>query len=110
MLQLQKKIIIESLKNGSGRLLSAYDDNRLIAAVFVIYSGSRIYYLCPVSSAEGKQKHSMSLLVNEIIARNAGTDKILDFEGSSISGVAKFYAGFGAKPEFYPVWNRIKLF
>jgi hypothetical protein len=107
MLVLQERIIVESLKKGFGSLMAAESEGGVVAAVFVINTEKRIYYLCPVSSAEGKQKQAMSLIVNEIIEKNAGTNKTLDFEGSAIPGVANFYAGFGAKAEFYPSWKRM---
>ncbi len=110
MTGLLQKLIRVSLDSGCGRLMAVLSDGNVTAALFVVNAGNRIYYLFPVSSVEGKQKQSMSLLVNDIIEKNAESGLILDFEGSSIPGIANFYAGFGAKPEFYPTWKRIKIF
>lgn len=103
-------LIDKALDSSSGRILANFSENNLTAAVFLVSTSKRIYYLTPVSSEEGKQKQSMALLVSEVISQNANFDLILDFEGSSIPGVAKFYAGFGADLEYYPIWKQIKLF
>jgi len=44
---------------------------------------------------------SMFLMFNELISEYAGTDKVLDFEGSEIPGVARFFKGFGAVKQHY---------
>ena len=61
----------------------------------------RIYYLTPVSNKEGKEKRAMFAILDYVIGKYADTGLILDFEGSQIPGVARFFAGFGAKPITY---------
>ena len=39
----------------------------------------------------------MSLLFNTIIEQHIADNEILDFEGSMIPGIAKFFKNFGAK-------------
>lgn len=73
--------------------------NELIAAVFCLQTKNRITYLAPVSNKEGKQKSAMFLLVDYLIASYSNI--FLDFEGSRIDGVARFYKGFGAKQRVY---------
>ena len=58
-------------------------------------------YLCPISNEYGKQRSAMFLIVNQIIIDYQDTDTTLDFEGSRIEGIARFYRGFGAKLEPY---------
>jgi hypothetical protein len=43
----------------------------------------------------------MFLLIDDFIRQNAESNLILDFEGSNIQGIARFYAGFGAEPQTY---------
>ena len=45
----------------------------------------------------------MFLLVEEIIKKFSNSKYLLDFEGSEIEGVARFYVGFGASnaPYYY---------
>ena len=53
----------------------------------------------------------MYFLVNSFIEQNTNKNIILDFEGSMIQGVARFYSGFGAKAEHYfqLKFNRLPL-
>ncbi len=44
----------------------------------------------------------MFFLVDHVIGQQAGSGRILDFEGGNDSGVARFYAGFGARETTYP--------
>ena len=39
--------------------------------------------------------------INELIKEHAGTEKILDFEGSRIEGLKRFYKGFGGVERSY---------
>lgn len=73
--------------------------NELIAAVFCLRTKNRITYLAPISNEEGKQKSAMFLLVDYLIANHSNV--FLDFEGSRIDGVARFYKGFGAEQSVY---------
>ena len=51
----------------------------------------------------------MTFLVNNIISEAKTNNMIVDFEGSSIEGVARFYAGFGAQKESYGFWKKFKV-
>jgi hypothetical protein len=56
----------------------------------------------------------MYAIFDAFIKKYAGHDLVLDFEGSEIEGIARFYRGLGAKPVYYysvkqnrlPVWAR----
>ena len=61
----------------------------------------RITYLVPVSDEKARQLHIPTFIINELIRDFQAQDMILDFEGSMISGVEKFYQSFGAQPESY---------
>ncbi|MDD2634742.1 MAG: hypothetical protein PHW82_04515 [Bacteroidales bacterium] len=79
--------------------------NEIYAAVLLIQWKNKVYYLMPSSSDKGKESQAMVLLLNEFIEQNSNTNIIIDFEGSSIPGVERFYKGLGATPEYYPVIN-----
>lgn len=97
-----QQIISRAIYQGTGQIHSAFDSqNNLCASVFWLRHKNRIYYLSAYSTAEGKQKSAMYALVNEMINQNAETGYVIDFEGSQIDGIARFYKGFGAVNENY---------
>jgi hypothetical protein len=96
----QVTIKIWNIKNERAAILSA--------ALFIQWK-NRIYYMLPVSTSEGKQKQSMAFLLNKFIETHANKELILDFEGSSLPGVARFYAGTGAVCECFPVFSEPKI-
>lgn len=84
-----------------GFLVGAFYRGELVGAAFFIFFEGRIYYLIPVSSEKGKAERAMFAILDHVIHKYADTGLILDFEGSEIPGIARFFAGFGAKPINY---------
>lgn len=72
-----------------------------LSAVFFLRSNRKCIYLAASSTQEGFERSAMFLLIDRFIQENAGNNLTLDFEGSNIQGVARFYAGFGASPQNY---------
>lgn len=95
------KLIRETHLRGRMIFYFAYIDEVPIAALALLWSGKRMIYFCPISSEYGKQCSAMFLIVNQIMVDYQDTDTTLDFEGSRIEGIARFYRGFGAKLEPY---------
>ena len=92
-----------SISNTSGKIYEVRDaEKNLLAGLFLISSQNILINLFNASSSEGKKKSAMFYLVNEIIKLNAQSNKTLDFEGSEIAEVARFYKGFGGVPIQYP--------
>lgn len=86
----------------TGRIIGVKnEDQQLIAAALFGTSHNKWYYLAPVNTEEGKDKRANFLIINHLIKETSGQAVTLDFEGSDISGVARFYAGFGAQPYTY---------
>lgn len=81
-----------AVKNNAGEWLSA---------VLLIHHINRKIALINCSTAEGKKKGAAHFLFSQLLFQYAGQDKWFDFEGSSISSIARFYEGFGAQPETY---------
>lgn len=97
-----EKIISYAQSAGIGFITSAYTlHNELSASAFFLRSGHRVVYLSAFSTEEGKETSSMFAVVDRFIREYAGTGLLLDFEGSSIPGIARFYKGFAAHLETY---------
>ncbi len=96
------RLMDQTLKNGKGSSYAAYDkNNTLCAAAFIVFEGEKAYYLNAYSSPQGFKNSAMYLIVSELIKQCSSRNILLDFEGSMIPGVARFYKGFGAVPEIY---------
>jgi hypothetical protein len=100
--QALQKVISYALFHQLGEIYGAWDSaNNLIASVFFLTSNQKSIYLAASSNQTGIEQSAMFLLIDTFIQNNAGKKQILDFEGSNIAGIARFYAGFGAIPETY---------
>ena len=80
----------------------------VIAALCYTLFKDRFTYLIPVSNEQGKKDSAMFYLVDHLIRKASGTDILLDFEGSSIPGVAQFYRGFGAVNQPYHIIKKLR--
>ncbi len=97
-----KSIIAYSQYKGFGEIVGVYTSgNELCAAVFFFRWKNRIIYMNAVSNKEGKEQRAMFFLIDHFLEASAGTNLTLDFEGSMLPGVARFFEGFGAIPETY---------
>lgn len=111
-LQKLKSIIAYTQYKGIGKITGVYSQyNQLCAAVFFCRWKDRVIYMNAASSPEGKKMRAMFFLIDQFIKTNAGKNLLLDFEGSMISGIARFFKGFGAFPETYfqLKFNRLPL-
>ena len=77
-------------------IIKAYKDNFLLALAILIKTKKRIVYLVSVSSLEGLKNKTMFNIVDRLIQKYADSNLVLDFEGSNIENIARFYQGFGA--------------
>jgi hypothetical protein len=82
--------------------------DKLIAGLCLLNSPRRLTYLLPASDKEGKTSSAMFLLIDSLIKNEADKEKVLDFEGSVIEGIARFYRGFGAKNKPYYILKRFR--
>jgi hypothetical protein len=79
-----------------------YLGDELLSAAVYFFSNGRAYYILVGNHPNGKTMGTSHYLIDRFIADHAGTDTILDFEGSDISNIAFFYSSFGSKVEHYP--------
>ena len=104
-----KPILTTGAKNKMITISGAYNiKNELIAGICHFFAGKRIVCLLPVSNAEAKKTSAMFLLIDSLIRTFATTDKIIDFEGSKIEGIARFYKGFGAIDQPYYLLKKFR--
>jgi len=105
-----QKVISYALYNQLGEIYGAWDSaNNLVASAFFVGSNQKMIYLAATSNKIGTEQSAMFLLIDTFIRNNAGKYLTLDFEGSNIPGIARFYKGFGAMSENYYSVNQNRL-
>lgn len=108
--QALQNVINYAVFHHEGELYGAWDStNNLVAAVFFLNSNRKSIYLAASSNSAGMEQSAMFLLIDAFIQNNSGQNRILDFEGSNLPGIARFYAGFGAIPQVYYSAHRNRL-
>jgi len=81
---------------------TVYDCNKqCISGVCWMKNLGRITYLYPVATDYAKSKGIPTMLIDEMIKTYANTTNFIDFEGSMVPGVAKFYQSFNTISEEY---------
>ncbi|MBL1179952.1 MAG: hypothetical protein HND27_02490 [Bacteroidetes bacterium] len=104
---LLEKIINTTAKNNMGETWSVHSvQGQMLAFAHLLKEKNRIIYIAPATSPEGKKQKAMFLLINELCKKNATHHILLDFEGSEIQNVARFYEGFNAETELYPIYTK----
>lgn len=71
------------------------------AGAFFMRKGNIVLYLKGFTSPEGKESGAMHFLFDNLIRQLAGRDAVLDFGGSSVKSVARFYHQFGSIDNVY---------
>lgn len=77
------------------------DDGNLLAVAVWLCDGRRMITVLNGCNEAGRAKRAMHFLFDAIIRQYGETQRILDFEGSSLPGVAKFIRSFGPSLETY---------
>jgi hypothetical protein len=104
-----EQLIIKGFEEKNITLYGVFSSkNEMIAALCILHSTNRLTYLLPVSNTDGKTSSAMFFLIDHIIKLESGKTTILDFEGSSIEGIARFYRGFGAKNHPYYILKKFR--
>jgi hypothetical protein len=89
------------LEGGHVKSYGVLLDGEICAGAIFACCNKRMHYLLSVSTWEGKDLRGMFMVLDSVIQLNAGKDMCLDFEGSNISSVARFFKGFGAQAQLY---------
>ncbi len=85
--------------------------NELLAAALLVVSGKRLYLIESYVSDDGRKMSANHFLLDRLIHEHSSGDWLLDFEGSDIPGIARFYANFGAvdQPYYFYHYNHLPL-
>lgn len=94
-------LINTCIQKGYAEAWGAYSENRLCAGVVWLIKGNRSIFLFSATNTQAKKTGAMFFLINKFIEEHAEEKIILDFEGSNLPGLARFYKGFGSQEYVY---------
>lgn len=80
-----------------------------LSTILLFRDEHRLYLLQSTTLPAGRENRANHFLLDQVIREWAANPLILDFEGSDIPGIARFYTDFGAvrQPYFYYRRNRL---
>ena len=96
-----RNVIATCIDKKYGLFYALFDNlNNILACAFFVSCFDRDILLFNVSN-HNMDINVMTVLIDKYIFMNSAKDKILDFEGSSISSIKRFYKGFGSVEKNY---------
>ncbi len=95
-----------SSRNQSVNIWGVCIDGKLVSGLVWLKDECRITFLLPISTAKAKDLGIPTLMVAALIKQFSNTNLSLDFEGSMIDGVARFYKSFGSEKESYYLFSK----
>lgn len=97
----KERLLNELCKRDLGKAYGVFSKEELVASIFIIHYQNKFISLTSATSELGKKQGAISFLFDQIIAEQANTTNIFDFEGSMIPGVARFFKSFGSEKVIY---------
>jgi len=84
----------------------------ILSTALLLRDQNRLYLLQSTTPAAGRRHEANHYLLDQLVREWAGSGLILDFEGSELPGVARFYKNFGSKdqPYYFYRYNRLPWF
>ena len=95
-------VMEESHRRDMGFAWSVYTEKGdYCAGAFFLESFDRYIFLFSATDDTARKNGAMAALIDHFIKQHCNRKVILDFEGSNLRNLARFYSGFGAKPVDY---------
>lgn len=95
------QLIHHTLLQKNGQIIAMRHEGKAEAMAYFIDDNERIFFLVCASSDKGKEMKLMYVLIDYLIQKYAGTNKIFDFTGSNMPQIARRNLSFGATSEEY---------
>lgn len=99
--QKMQQLVKIAMQEGFGEIYGVLKAKKLVAVAFILNDKKRLISLITATNELGKKLGAITFLNDNLIKEYSKTKMIFDFEGSMISGIARFYKSFGAKEVNY---------
>ena len=104
------KVCVTANQKGNLLIRTVVDDKKTVLAIALLLKDKRrLYNVLSTVTKEGRHCEANHYLFDKLITEFSGQEIILDFEGSSVAGIADFYKKFGAvnEPYFFLRYNNL---
>jgi hypothetical protein len=95
------RLIHTCIDKGYAETWGAYSEGQLCAGAVWLIKGNRSIFLFSATNPLAKKTGAMFFLIHNFIQEYAEKKLTLDFEGSNLPGLARFYTGFGSEEYVY---------
>jgi Acetyltransferase (GNAT) domain len=105
-----REVVLALQQRGLANIQYAYLNKNIEAGALFVRDKNRIIYLFNAASATGRKGNARTLLLDNVIQKNAQTPGLwFDFESPNKPSIAEFYKSFGAEkqPFWATRWNRL---
>lgn len=86
---------------GEAEAVAVFQNGILMAACIFLLGHNTAYYILAMTTSKGKQTGASHFLLDQFIQKKCGKISTLNFAGSDIASVARFYESFGANQSYY---------
>lgn len=83
-----------------------YQEKELVSGALFFEYNQRWYMVLLASSEKGKELLASTFLIHAVLEKTGSQGITLDFEGSNIPSLARFYKGFGGVNEGYQLFSK----
>lgn len=104
-----KHVMQASQNQGKAKFMFVFKEDKPVQFAFWIVDDNTAYYFLNISNEEGRKFGASHFAIDAFIRQFEPQIQYIDFEGSSIEGVKRFYKSFGAKEEIYFLYKKNKL-
>jgi hypothetical protein len=95
----------QASEKGILHTFGVYTNETLISGALFFEFNKRWYMILLASSTKGKELLASTLMIDVVIEKATSREFTIDFEGSSIASLARFYKGFGGINEGYQLYS-----
>lgn len=99
--KLLENLVETGIEKGAFEIMHIYESTNYLGGAIFANEGNRKVFLFSALTTDGRKKRAMFYLLDQVIRKNAESNKILDFEGSEDKNLGQFYQRFGAEESVY---------
>ena len=100
-----ERLCTQTSEKGILHTFGVYTNETLISGALFFEFNKRWYMILLASSTKGKELLASTLMIDVVIEKATSREFTIDFEGSSIASLARFYKGFGGINEGYQLYS-----